>query len=51
MACKLIAAAKVVPIHWGTFPVLTGTPEAFARELGRQGVPSELVVLQPGDIY
>jgi L-ascorbate metabolism protein UlaG (beta-lactamase superfamily) len=51
MACKLIAAAKVVPIHWGTFPILTGTPEAFAEELGRQGVPSELVVLQPGDVY
>jgi len=51
LACQLIDAAKVVPIHWGTFPILTGTPEAFARELENLDVDCELVILKPGDVY
>jgi len=27
LAAKLVGCAKVVPMHFGTFPVLTGTPE------------------------
>ena len=50
-ACQLLGAEKVVPIHWGTFPILTGTPDDFARELADLGVDCDLMVLQPGDIY
>ena len=50
-ACKLLGADRVIPIHWGTFPILTGTPEAFADELASQGIDAELLVLQPGDAY
>ena len=50
-ACKLLGAKKIVPIHWGTFPILTGTPEEFARELAGQGVDGELLTMQPGDVY
>ena len=50
-ACQLLNAAKVVPIHWGTFPILTGTPEAFGQELADLGVECDLMVLQPGDVY
>jgi len=32
-AVKLVAPNTVIPMHYGTFPVLTGTPEAFEREL------------------
>lgn len=32
MACDLIQASYAVPIHYGTFPVLTGTPEEFRDE-------------------
>lgn len=32
MACDLIQANYAVPIHYGTFPVLTGTPEEFRDE-------------------
>ncbi len=50
-ACKLLNVDKVIPIHWGTFPILTGTPEAFAGELTKLGVDCDLVVLEPGDIH
>jgi L-ascorbate metabolism protein UlaG (beta-lactamase superfamily) len=50
-ACRLLNADKVVPIHWGTFPILTGTPDAFAQELADLGVDCELKVMHPGDSY
>jgi L-ascorbate metabolism protein UlaG (beta-lactamase superfamily) len=47
-ACKLIRARYVVPMHYGSFPVLTGTPEKFIEEMG--SLPStEVVILNPGD--
>jgi L-ascorbate metabolism protein UlaG (beta-lactamase superfamily) len=47
-ACKLLRPRFVVPMHYGTFPVLTGTPQDFQRELA--GLPSvEVIVLNPGD--
>jgi len=30
LACRLLAPQTVLPIHWGTFPALTGTPEQLA---------------------
>jgi L-ascorbate metabolism protein UlaG (beta-lactamase superfamily) len=30
MAAKLLGAKTVLPIHWGTFPPLTGTPQELA---------------------
>ncbi|NGP88245.1 metal-dependent hydrolase [Fodinibius halophilus] len=32
MACELIESDYAVPIHYGTFPVLTGDPEIFKEE-------------------
>jgi L-ascorbate metabolism protein UlaG (beta-lactamase superfamily) len=47
-ACKLLRPKYVVPMHYGTFPLLTGTPEAFVTEMA--GLPSiEVIVLNPGD--
>ena len=50
-AARLLDAGTVIPIHWGTFPLLTGTPEDFAREWKELGVGGEMVVLHPGDVY
>ncbi|RME79680.1 MAG: metal-dependent hydrolase [Planctomycetota bacterium] len=44
---RQINPENVIPIHWGTFPLLTGTPEAFKKELGDW--EDRLVVLQPGE--
>ena len=44
-ACEFLGVRQVVPMHWGTFPLLTGTPEKL-KELVPRGV--EVLELQPG---
>jgi L-ascorbate metabolism protein UlaG (beta-lactamase superfamily) len=34
----------VVPIHWGTFPILAGTPDQLRAELSDRGLGSVEVV-------
>lgn len=38
LACRLLKAKKVVPMHFGTFPALTGRPEELARKVQGLGV-------------
>ena len=45
---NLLKSKKVVPIHYGTFPPLKGTPEQFKAALGKSG--TEVVVMQPGEV-
>jgi L-ascorbate metabolism protein UlaG (beta-lactamase superfamily) len=33
LACRLLKSKKVIPMHFGTFPALTGTPDELARLL------------------
>ena len=47
-ACRFLGVRKVIPIHWGTFPVLTGTPEKLEKALGDHGVTCEVIALQAG---
>ncbi|HEY2124562.1 MAG TPA: metal-dependent hydrolase, partial [Chthoniobacterales bacterium] len=47
-AVKLVGPRMVIPMHYGTFPVLTGTPDAFAAALQERGVDAELRVMQIG---
>lgn len=51
IACKFLEVREVIPIHWGTFPVLTGTPADLERELSDEGVNCKVVTLQPGESY
>jgi L-ascorbate metabolism protein UlaG (beta-lactamase superfamily) len=46
-AAQLLNVPAIVPIHYGTFPLLTGTPDAL-RELTRDQAV-EIVALQPGE--
>lgn len=48
-AVKYVKPDRVIPMHFGTFPALTGTPEAFAAELKRQGVTSQLQRMKVGE--
>jgi L-ascorbate metabolism protein UlaG (beta-lactamase superfamily) len=34
LAVELLGVKRVVPCHWGTFPALTGTPDALAEKVG-----------------
>ena len=45
VALELLGAKRCVPCHWGTFPLLTGTPDALAALA--PGVQIER--LAPGD--
>jgi L-ascorbate metabolism protein UlaG (beta-lactamase superfamily) len=46
MAAKWLGVRQVVPMHWGTFPLLTGTPEMLKQHLAGTGV--EILELEPG---
>lgn len=48
-ACRLLGVRQVVPIHWGTFPPLTGTPEDLEAEIANLGINCEVITLQPGE--
>lgn len=50
-ACRFLGVRRVVPIHWGTFPVLTGTPEQLERDLSDLGIRCEVVPLAAGESY
>jgi L-ascorbate metabolism protein UlaG (beta-lactamase superfamily) len=45
-AVELLGAATVVPIHYGTFPVLVGTPDQLRDELEHLGL-GDVQVLSP----
>jgi L-ascorbate metabolism protein UlaG (beta-lactamase superfamily) len=47
-AIRLLGVKTVVPMHFGTFPVLTGTPDQL-REHAGDIEDLEIVELQPGD--
>jgi L-ascorbate metabolism protein UlaG (beta-lactamase superfamily) len=47
-ACELLRVERVIPMHWGTFPALAGTPRELREELRRRGVATEVIELAPG---
>jgi len=51
MACRYLGVSKVVPIHWGTFPMLIGRPEELERELADRELACEVLTMRPGDRY
>jgi L-ascorbate metabolism protein UlaG (beta-lactamase superfamily) len=46
LACRLLRPNKVIPMHFGTFPALTGTAAAFADRL--RGTEVDVWPLEPG---
>ncbi|MFQ5524834.1 MAG: metal-dependent hydrolase [Thermoanaerobaculia bacterium] len=49
LACEFLGLSRVVPIHFGTFPVLTGTVDAFRDEVAARAVECQVVALEPGE--
>ena len=47
-AVKLVHPKQVVPMHFATFPVLTGTVEAFGKALKKAGAAAKLTELKVG---
>ncbi len=44
---ELLKTPTVIPIHYGTFGLLKGTPEQFIQALGE--TPTEVIVMAPGE--
>lgn len=47
-ACELVGVKQVVPMHYGTFPALTGTPAKLRELVEPRGV--QVLELKPGEI-
>lgn len=45
-ACEMLGVRQVVPMHWGTFPLLTGTPAALKALVAPKGI--DVLELSPG---
>lgn len=48
-ALKLIRSPHAIGCHWGTFPLLTGTPEALQAACKEFGANAEIIALKPGE--
>ncbi len=50
LACEWLGVRAVLPGHYGTFPALTGTPEALRQALDRRGLGRvEVLAPKPGE--
>jgi L-ascorbate metabolism protein UlaG (beta-lactamase superfamily) len=47
LAARMLGVRQVVPMHYGTFPVLTGTPERLKTLVDPLGI--DVLILQPGE--
>jgi L-ascorbate metabolism protein UlaG (beta-lactamase superfamily) len=47
LAARWLGVKQVVPMHFGTFPLLTGTPEQLEQHLSGSGI--EVLQLKPGE--
>lgn len=50
-AVRLIQPKIVIPIHYGTFPVLASTPEEFIKKVKEKAPRVKVVALNPGETY
>ena len=46
-AADLLGVKQIVPMHWGTFPLLTGTPDALRALVEPRGI--QVLELTPGE--
>lgn len=48
-AAVRVRPAKIIPMHFGTFPVLTGTPEALNKALQQKKLKTKVQVMKIGE--
>ncbi len=49
LAVRFVRPKEVIPMHYGTFPVLTGTPAAFRKALKAEHSRTKLRVMKVGE--
>jgi len=45
-AARMLGVERVIPMHYGTFPALTGRPEELSKEVQKDGI--EVLTMEPG---
>ena len=48
-AVRLVKPKVVIPMHYGTYPILSGTPDDLKKRIGRS-VNTRIVALEPGEV-
>jgi L-ascorbate metabolism protein UlaG (beta-lactamase superfamily) len=48
-ACEMLGVRMVIPSHWGTFPVLTGTPDMLRQQLQIREYSCEVLDMKSGE--
>ncbi len=49
VAVRMLGVNHVIPMHYGTFPILTGTPAALREALQTLGLSEvEMIEMKPG---
>ena len=48
-AVEWVNPRQVVPMHFGTYPILAGTPAQFKAALDKRGLGGRMVEMKPGD--
>lgn len=49
LAVDWVKPTHVIPMHYGTFPTLKGTPDEFRTALAKYKMQSRLIVIKPGE--
>ncbi|MDE2305200.1 MAG: metal-dependent hydrolase [Gammaproteobacteria bacterium] len=49
LAVQWVNPTHVIPMHYGTFSLLTGTRAAFREALVKRGIGDKLIVMKPGE--
>jgi L-ascorbate metabolism protein UlaG (beta-lactamase superfamily) len=48
-ATRMIRPKYAIPMHYGTFPMLAGTPEEYIQALGTSSSGMKVIVMKPGE--
>jgi L-ascorbate metabolism protein UlaG (beta-lactamase superfamily) len=49
LAVQWVKPKHVIPMHYGTFGLLAGTPDQFRAALAKRHLANKLIVMKPGD--
>lgn len=49
LAVRFVNPKHVIPMHFGTFPVLAGTPAQFKAALDKRGLGGRMIEMKPGE--
>ena len=49
LACKLLKCKSVIPMHWGSFPILEKGIDGFKAELEKLNIPCKVISISAGE--